>query len=145
MKWEKIKNWVTKLSTLSTLLLFLTGVGIYPLTRKVIEITQTIGFLIRDYPRLTEENSRNRIRMNVLMALIKANMPNVHSDSLNFEVLYDGKYIQVDIKQTLSGDQVVFLKDTANWLDVFWLWEQKDENKNVFLDNEFKWRWIERK
>ena len=66
-------------------------------------------------------------------------------DSLEYDVLYDGKYLEIDFKQAASGDIIVFTRDTAMFMEVFWLFEHKDEGKHIFLDDKSKFWWTDKK
>jgi len=79
------------------------------------------------------------------MSVLKAELKDGDSLDVDYEVMFDGKYVEIDVKEMRSGDRAIFVRDTGDVIDVFWLFPQYDEGKGVFFDDEKNVKWVDKK
>jgi len=141
--WDQAENILSRWKLLLGLLAIVGGppairLGYEKITDRRAILTQ----VVEDYPKVMDLAQRNQVRMQVLTALMKANMPDF--DSAEFKVLYDGKYLDVDVKKALSGDIIVFTMDSNRYREVFWLFPHYDEGNHLFVDENKDFQWVDK-
>jgi hypothetical protein len=64
--WEKIKTWKDKITLISGFVILLTGVGIVPITKQVINFVNFQSYIIKDYPILRVEVDSLKLRIKLI-------------------------------------------------------------------------------
>lgn len=64
--WDKLKKWKEKLSIVGGLLILLTGAGLVPLTKSIINVISTTSYIINDYSLLKSKQDSIDLRLLII-------------------------------------------------------------------------------
>jgi hypothetical protein len=135
--WSKLKDFKEKISLITGIVILLTGIGIFPLTKSIINTVKTTSYIIKDYPSLKSDYDSLTIRIKIIekkledYSLIKQSVIYLMEDNDVISGLLRANMQKIDKK---NYGTVVLIYDYTNKIYTKRLVEVKIRKSNSYGD-----------